>query len=283
MYSTIQNSKLSAKICTKGAELISLQNSDSKEYIWEGNPSFWGKHSPVLFPIVGSLKGNQFTYNEIAYQLSRHGFARDCDFQIVSQTSSTIIFSLHSDSNTLKVYPFKFELQIQYKLDENELFIRYKIKNNDENTIPFSIGGHPAFALTKPFENYTLEFEKEEKLLAYSLENDLLSDKTFLISSTNKKVPLTYSLFKNDALIFKKLNSKRISILENNFPIVHFKFHDFPNFGIWTKNNAPFICLEPWMGYSDTVGSSGNILEKEGIQFLDLKKTFECQFSIEIV
>lgn len=283
MITTISNSKLIAKINSKGAELISLQNQNNKEFIWDGNPEFWGKHSPVLFPIVGTLKNNSYSFDAKTYHLSRHGFARDSNFEIVTRTESHVLFSLQSDSTTKSVYPFNFELQVSYSLLENELFIGYKIINNDKIEIPFSIGGHPAFALTEKFEDYSLAFDQAENLVSYQLENDLLSDKTFVIPIEKNKLPLTYSLFEKDALIFKKLNSKQISILENNSPILHFKFDDFPNFGIWTKNNASFICLEPWLGYSDTFNCSGNITEKEGIQFLGSKKTFDCQFSIEIV
>jgi len=283
LITTISNSTIKASINTKGAELISLQNQNNKEFIWEGNPEYWGKHSPVLFPIVGTLKNNSYTFDSETYHLSRHGFARDSEFEIIIKTETQVVFSLQSTASTRKLYPFEFELQISYTVFENELIIGYKIINNDAIEMPFSIGGHPAFALSKKFEAYSLAFEYSENLVSYQLENDLLSDKTCIIPMENNKLPLTYSLFENDALIFKKLQSKRISILENNIPILHLKFDDFPNFGIWTKNNAPFICLEPWLGYSDTSNCSGSIIEKEGIQFVDSKTTFECQFSIEIV
>ena len=283
LTTTISNAILTAKINSKGAELISLLNNYQREYIWEGNPVFWGKHSPVLFPIVGTLKNNSFRFHDKTYELSRHGFARDYEFKIVHESQKQVVFSLQSNRETKKLYPFDFELQISYTLKENELVIGYKIINNDEVTMPFSIGGHPAFALPLNFENYAIAFEDEENLVSYTLENDLLSDKTVAIPIQDKKLPLTYSLFEKDALIFKKLNSKRISILENNVAILHFKFNGFPNFGIWTKNKASFICLEPWLGYSDTKNTTGNIIEKEGIQHVEPKKTFDCSFSIEIV
>jgi galactose mutarotase-like enzyme len=115
------------------------------------------------------------------------------------------------------------------------------------------------------------------------LENDLLSEKTQLIPIINGILPLSYSLFDEDALLFKTLKSNQIQILENNIPFLNFKFKDFPNFGIWTKKNAPFICLEPWFGYADSFDSSGNIIEKEGIQLLEQNSTFECDFSVEIL
>ena len=135
----------------------------------------------------------------------------------------------------------------------------------------------------KNFENYALEFETDETLEYYPLENDLLSNQSLKIHLEEKTLPLTYLLFENDALVLKKLNSNSILLKENNLPVLNFSFKDFPNFGIWTKINAPFICLEPWVGYADTIKSSGNILEKEGIALLEPKKNDTFTFSITIL
>ena len=284
LKTTISNSELAATINHKGAELISLRKiSSNKEYIWEGNPVYWGKHSPILFPIVGTLKDNSYTYKNNTYQLSRHGFARDMDFNLISYKESEVIFSLQSTGLTKESFPFEFELRVIYTLHNSEILVRYQIINNDVDKMPFSIGGHPAFALSKNFEDYSLQFETNEELTSCQLENDLLSEKTKQIALFENRMPLTYSLFENDALIFKELKSKQIQILENGIPIVNFTFNDFPNFGIWTKINAPFICLEPWVGFSDVSNATGNILEKEGIQILDSNSSKEFNFSIEIL
>jgi galactose mutarotase-like enzyme len=283
LTTTISNSNLTAQINHFGAELFSLKNHENQEYIWEGNPVFWGKHSPILFPIVGTLKNNSYHYEKAEYQLSRHGFARDMEFKLRNKSESSVTFSLTSSEESRKVYPFDFELQIIYTLAENKLIIGYNIINNDYCVMPFSIGAHPAFALPKPFEDYSLAFEYPETLTSFELENDLLSDKSTTIKMIDNQVPLTYLLFEKDALIFKKLESKNITILENKNPLLRVKFDNFPNLGIWTKSNAPFLCIEPWIGYSDTVYSTGNILEKEGIQLLEAKKSLQCNFSIEIL
>jgi galactose mutarotase-like enzyme len=283
LTTTISNSNLTAQINHFGAELFSLKNRQNKEYIWEGNPAFWGKHSPILFPIVGTLKNNSFHYKESEYHLSRHGFARDMEFELIEKLENSATFSLISSEESRKVYPFDFELQICYSLEENKLNIDYKVINKNDAIMPFSIGAHPAFALPKPFESYALLFEHNEILTSYELENDLLSDNFSTIEMIDNQVPLNYSLFEKDALIFKKLQSKSIMILENQNPLLRVRFDDFPNLGIWTKSNAPFLCIEPWLGYSDTVHSTGNILEKEGIQLLEAKKSLECNFSIEIL
>ena len=284
MKVSISNQYLIAQINLKGAELFSLQNNSTKEeFIWEGNPNFWGKHSPILFPIVGTLKNNSFKHNNQKHELSRHGFARDLDFQIKNKTKSSVCFSLTSNEYTKSKYPFDFELLISYHLIDNELKIAYTIINNGNEIVPFSVGGHPAFSLNGKFENYALEFEVNETIKSYLLKEDLLSNEYEEIELKNKKLPLTYSLFENDAMIIKKMQSKEISILKDDIPILKFKFNDFPNFGIWTKVGAPFICLEPWVGYSDTFETSGNIFEKEGIQILEANSEKKYTFSITIL
>ena len=284
MTTTISNSEVIAIINHKGAELISfISNGSKKEFIWNGNPEFWGKHSPILFPIVGTLKNNSYIYKGKLFQMSRHGFARDMNFNLLYNSESEAAFSIVSNGETNKLYPFSFELQIIYTLHKSEIQISYKVFNHGHNTMLYSIGGHPALSLPNQFENCSLKFYPSENLVSYELENDLLSDKKTAITLNENVLPLTYSLFEKDALIFKELKSKQIQLLENNTPILNFKFKDFPNFGIWTKMKAPFICLEPWAGYSDLVNANGNIEEKEAIQKLESKTSKEYSFSIEIL
>jgi len=283
LNTTISNSQISASIKHAGAELFSLKNNQNKEFIWEGNPDFWGKHSPVLFPIVGTLKNNTYTINGTEYQLPRHGFARDMEFQLIEKTENSAVFSLEYNDETLKKYPFSFELQLIYILKESTLDIEYKVINKGESKMPFSIGAHPAIALPEAFENYTLDFEESEVLEYYILENDLISNKTKILESNDSLVPLNYKLFENDALIFKTLKSNSLTILENSKPYLKVAFEDFLSLGIWTKENAPFICIEPWLGYSDTAENSGALFEKEGILVLDANQTFRAKFSLQIL
>jgi galactose mutarotase-like enzyme len=280
---TLSNSQISVEIKTLGAELCSVKNKLNREFMWEGNPNFWDKHSPILFPIVGTLKNNTFYHNNTKYILTRHGFARDMEFTLVEKTENSATFSIQSNSETLLNYPFEFELQIQYTLINTTVEIDYKVVNKDNSEIPFSIGAHPAFALPSNFEDYSLDFEKVEPLEYTLLENDLVSQQTEKIHTDTNRVPLTYELFKRDALIFKKLQSNSLSIIEKGKPILKVHFEDFPSLGIWTKVGAPFICIEPWFGYSDTTESNGNLFEKEGVIFLETNDTFQAKFSIEIL
>ncbi len=283
MTTTISNTKLSASINSLGAELCSLKDSKGKEYIWEGNPAFWGKHSPILFPIVGTLKNNSYRYNGTEYHLSRHGFAREMEFKLVEQSENSATFSIQTTEETLTKYPFDFELQISYTLTETALDIEYKVVNNGISPMPFSIGAHPAFAFSADFEQYSISFDQEEPLEYYLLENDLISNTTKKLAVEHRKTPLNYALFENDALIFKTLKSNGLTILENSKPLLKVNFEGFPSLGIWTKKYAPFLCIEPWFGYSDTEENSGDLFQKEGILVLEAKESFRSKFSIEIL
>jgi len=280
----LENKNFSISINTKGAELNSFKNQIvNKEYIWEGNPEFWGKHSPILFPIVGALKNDSYYYNDKKYNLSRHGFARDFEFEVIEKTDLSATFSLRENDETLQKYPFQFELQIKYLLTENKLVIIYHIKNNSKAEMPFNIGAHPAFALPKNFTKYSLEFEKQEELITHELENNLFSGTTRTIALDKTNLPLNYSLFEKDALVFKTLKSKSVKILENGNPFLKVNYEDFGSLGIWTVKNAPFICIEPWIGFADDASSNGDLFDKKNIKILEENSSFEASFSIEIL
>ena len=283
MNTTISNQYLTAQFNQKGAELVSLK-SNKREFIWDGDPAFWGKHSPVLFPIVGTLKNNQFLHNHRFYHLTRHGFARDLDFEIVEKKDDEIVFKFIYTHETLQFYPFRFVFFIIYKLQNNQLITTFRVNNLDVVDLPFSVGAHPAFALPSQFNHYDLIFEVNEILESYQLHNDLISNQTKpIFLDENAQLSLNYEMFKDDALIFKRLKSKKITILENKIPLLSVAFNDFPHLGLWTKMNAPFICIEPWLGYSDTENSNGDLFEKEGICILKPKEVKELNYSIEIL
>ena len=283
MTTTISNSILTTEIKHLGAELCSLKDNLNKEYIWNGNPDFWGKHSPVLFPIVGTLKNNTYQHNDSEYHLSRHGFAREMEFKLIEKQENSAVFSLTASEETKEKYPFDFDLHLIYSLENKTLKIEYKVFNKGESKMPFSIGAHPAFDLPNNFENYSLAFEEKDSLDYYLLEEGLISNTTNELTLDKNQLHLNYKLFENDALVFKNIKSKSVTILENSKPLLKVNYTDFPDLGIWTPPTAPFICIEPWFGYSDTVDKSGLLLDKEGIQVLEANEAFHSVFSIEIL
>jgi galactose mutarotase-like enzyme len=282
MEFNIQNQNISVKFNSLGAEIQSIIKDDYN-YIWTIDAQYWNKTSPVLFPIVGSLRNNSYTLYDKKYTLARHGFARDYDFNINQRTDSSITFSLVQNETTLAKYPFEFELQITYTLEKNKLIILYCITNNAAGKMPFNIGGHPAFTIDKPFDDYSLLFEKEGQLITHELQDGLLSGNASTISLIENRLPLSYSLFEKDALIFKNINSNFVTLYRKDDPILRIEMKNFPHLGVWTKKNGSFLCIEPWLGYTDSTTSNGDIFQKESIQILAPKASFTSSFTIEII
>lgn len=281
MKTIIKNKNYSASIKHLGAELETFIK-DNINYIWTIDEQYWNKTSPVLFPIVGRLKNDSYTLNGKEYKLPRHGFARDYEFEVIEKSENEVIFSFSENKETLVLFPFEFELQIKYTLEENKLTISYKVINHSNEKMPFNIGAHPAFSMDGDFEKYSLQFNIDERFKTHHLENELFDGKSTLIESKNGLIPLKYSLFENDALVFKHLQSNEVNVLKNNNPYLKVSFDSFPFLGIWTKQNAPFLCIEPWFGHADETTSDGNIHNKKSIQVLNSEAIFQCSFHIEI-
>ena len=281
MIITLSNTKISASINTIGAELIQLEK-DNKNYIWTVDETYWNKTSPILFPIVGRLKNDTYSIENKTYELPRHGFARNFEFQIVNQTESSVVFVLENNSETLKNYPFEFQLQLEYKLVGNELIMKYSVENKSKVSMPFSIGAHPAFTIEDSFSDYSLKFNQTEEFISYELDNEQFSNSFRKINSENGQINLNYSLFEKDALVFKHLQSNKLTLLKKNEPVFSVQFEGFPYLGIWTKPNAPFLCIEPWCGLADNVNHNGNIFEKEGINLLHPQEIFSRRIKITL-
>jgi galactose mutarotase-like enzyme len=273
MIITISNSQLTATINTLGAELISLVKNN-KNYIWNIDETYWNKTSPVLFPIVGRLKYDSYSFNEKTYQLPRHGFARNMEFTFDKKSDSQVIFELNETEETKAIYPFSFKLLMAYTLMENELVIEYFVRNQSDEVLPFSIGAHPAFAISDKLENYSLQFNAADTFETHHLENESFIGKTTLVDTKNNAIALNYALFEKDALVFKQLNSNEVTLKNNDKAILKVNYEHFPYFGIWTKQNAPFLCIEPWCGLADTINHNGNLEEKEGINHLPAGEDF---------
>lgn len=281
MEVVIKKQNIEAVINTKGAELFSLKK-DGKNYIWGINSDFWNKTSPILFPIVGALKNNEYQFLNKTYQLPRHGFARDLEFEIINKNEDFVTFSLKSSEKTLEVYPFQFELKISYTLEEEKLIVKYEVINLSEEKMYYSIGAHPAFCVDANFDEFSLVFDEEKELETYKLDKDLFSGKTEKVALRGKKLPLNYNLFAKDALVFKNSVTQSLTLIKNNNPVLKVEFSDFPYLGIWTKENAPFLCIEPWLGIADNIDSSGDLTQKEGINSLEPNTEKSASWSIEL-
>jgi galactose mutarotase-like enzyme len=282
MIVTISNATLSATINTLGAELMSIVKNN-KNYIWTVDETYWNKTSPVLFPIVGRLKNDSYTFNSKTYHLARHGFARNMEFTFDKKSDSQVIFELNETEETKAIYPFNFKLIITYTLIENELVIEYFVRNQSDEVLPFSIGAHPAFAISDKFENYSLQFNAADNFETHHLENESFNGKTTLVETRNNVIALNYALFEKDALVFKQLNSDEVILKNKENAILKVNFDHFPYLGIWTKENAPFLCIEPWSGLADAINHNGNLEDKEGMNHLPVGENFLRTMRIEIL
>lgn len=284
----LENSHLKIAVDSHGAELKSIFNkTNQQELLWHADTEFWGKSSPVLFPIVGTLKDGVYIYQGKEYHLPRHGFARDYDFTVKLISDAQLIFSLESTEETLKIYPFVFNLQIIYTLNDNSLQVAYKVENlSADKAMCFSLGAHPAFKVGKKaedFNNYSLLFNKDQELKANLLNNGFLTTAKHNVHLNNKKLPLDYRLFENDALVLLDMKSDKIVLInEKDEPVLNFIFENFPYFGLWTVKDSGFICLEPWAGISDFENHNQLIEIKAGINILQPNKVWSASLSISI-
>ena len=282
MIYEIHNDQLAVAVTTKGAELQSIINKENGlEYLWTGDAKFWSKKSPVLFPVVGGLKNEQYKFKEKPYQLNRHGFAREMEFEMIDKKEDLIVFLLKANEETLKKYPFQFSFFITYSLQNNELITTYKVENNGTGKMYFSVGAHPAFKVPlvndTSFEDYFLLFETFENADRWPLSAEgLIETNATPFFNNQEKIKLTKELFYKDALVFKNLKSKTISIISDktNFGI-KVSYNNFPFMGIWSAKDADFVCIEPWCGIADSVNATGNIEEKEGINSIEHYESFE--------
>lgn len=288
MKKELINKYLCVTVKDQGAEITSIKDNQKREYIWQADPSVWGRHAPVLFPIVGKLNNNKYLHLGKTYQLNQHGFARDMAFSFVRESEAELSCRLLPTPKTMEAYPFDFMLEIHYRLVQNSVEVSYEVTNNDSQVMPFSIGGHPAFSLNlgsnDKIEDYYIEFEQPETADTLHLDhNSLLSDETERVLTDESVIPLTQDLFSRDALIFLNLTSKKVSLksLKHNYSVT-VNFSDFPFLGIWAKPGAKYICIEPWHGHVDPAGKDGILMNKPGIIRLAPGGIFKCSYTIEI-
>jgi galactose mutarotase-like enzyme len=287
---TIENQELKVSIDSKGAEIQSLFHKFHElEYMWSGDPAFWGKHSPLLFPIVGTLKGNTYYYGGKAYSLPRHGFARDREFAVETQRADAITFLLQSDEQTRAVYPFEFELRVGYRLVSNKVATTYQIRNPSSEPMYFSIGGHPAFRVPlipgTEYTDYYLEFDGVEETPRWPISKDgLIERKPIPLLEDTAVLPLRKELFAKDALVLKHPISAGVTLRSGGSDRrLRMDYPGFPFLGIWAALNADFVCIEPWCGIADSVDSDQQLVDKAGINLLEAGGVFQRTWTASLL
>ena len=290
MNFNISNSHLQVSILSKGTEISSIKSIlTGVEYMWQANPSIWGSHAPVLFPAIGSFKNDICTIDGKIYAIPKHGFIRHNENLVLKDRTETALhFLLNYSDKTLDLFPYKFRFHISFELHGNKLVVSHEVENLDNKEIHFSLGAHPAFNCPinsgEQYSDYYLEFAENENAETTVLSAaGLITDQTRPVLNNAKTINLHPTLFDDDALIFKKLKSRKVSLKSRKSQqVLTVRYSDFKYLGIWAKPNAPFVCIEPWLGIADHENTDGDYLKKDGLITLPKGEVFEAEYSIEI-
>lgn len=278
---TVKTNELEIKISTLGAELQSVKSKNGEEFLWEGDPAVWSGKAPILFPICGGLKEDRYTLSGKEYSLSKHGFLKKSEFEVEELSENSVVMLFKSNEETKKVYPFDFEFRAVFEAFENRLDICYKIKNLSSCEMYYSVGAHEAYACPEGIEEYTVKFSEKENLDASVLQGNLLSDEFVRIAENTDLLPLKKEYFEIDALVFKKIKSRGVSLIKNNSTKrIDVSFDDFCYLLLWHAYNSKYMCIEPWTGIPDVCGSTFDLEKKEGITKLSPENEDNIKHSI---
>jgi galactose mutarotase-like enzyme len=267
---SLKSSELSAEINPLGAQLSVLRDAHGRELLWNGDPAVWAGRAPILFPIVGTLAGGRYRLGSSSYPLSRHGFARGRLFQVLEVAASSALFRLQADADTLKVYPFQFQLDVSIALNGPTVSVRSSVRNLGNEDMPASIGYHPGFRWPLPYgqprASHFIEFATDEGPSIRRLDGSgLVAAERQPTPVSQRRLPLQDSLFENDVVIFDDIRSRAVTYGSDKGPRIRLGFPDARFLGLWTRPGAGFICIEPWHGISDEAGFAGDFREKWGV------------------
>ncbi len=280
---TLKNDCLTVLVSPLGAELKSIIK-DNTQRLWQGDPAWWNGQAPLLFPICGCLSEGRYLYKGVSYNLPMHGFGRSSVFEIESVDNTKAVFLLKSDIETLKVYPFEFELRVIYELKENRISITYVVINKTDGEMYFSVGSHEAYNCEGKTEDYEMFFEKNEPLVNYLLDGPLLNGKTEDMVYVNGALTFTDEKFRElDTYIFLNTESKKVTLRKKGSDkSISVEFPGIDNLLIWKEPGSEFFCIEPWCGLPDYVGELKEISQKPAINKLEKNAVFQQTHTIII-
>ncbi len=288
----LKKGSMTAVCEARGAELTSLRDGDGVEHIWQGDPAYWAGRNPVLFPIVGSLRGDTVDIGGQSCQMGRHGFARRSDFALTERGEDFAAFTLRENGDTLRQFPFPFSLEVRHTLLEDGFSTAFTVVNTGDAPMPFCIGAHTGFCCPllpgERFEDYKLVFEQREDAWAIPLRDGLVDDGAApRFRLEDGAIPLSYLPFdREDTLIFDGLRSKEVSLVHGGTGRgVKVRFDGFPMLAFWTPphKNAPFICIEPWHGCAALIGESGRFEDKRHCVTLGPGEKKRLEYTVTLV
>lgn len=294
----IKSNELTVQFQTFGGALSSIKDKDGVEYLWQGDPTYWSGQAPVLFPICGSIRDDQYLYlsddqKELTGKIPRHGLVRKKEFELVSQTNDSVTFAIEDDEGMYQNYPYHFRLEITYTVTSKKIRTQYHVTNKETaKEMPYFIGGHPGFNCPlfddEVYEDYYLEFEKAETctvpkpfpetgMLDFQDRSDWLKNQ--------KELDLNYDLFSYDAVTLDDLASHSVSLLSRKHDKgLKLDFKEFPNLIVWsTLNKSPFLALEPWSGLSTSLEEGNHLEDKKNVRILNPGQIDQIGFDIEIL
>lgn len=285
----IKNNHLTLTFSTLGAELQSIMDADGKEYLWQADPAFWNRHSPLLFPIVCGLWEDTYRLQGKEYRLGRHGFARDTEFKVIAKGDSQVIFALHDSPETMNDYPFHFNLSVSYKLRDNKVHVVWHVENTDDKPIFFQIGGHPAFNVPgllpgEPLKG-RLKFDNAEPIRLFgNIGGCIDKGRREQVETEDGVWAFTQESFKDDAVIFDHSQIKHVELLNPNGETEVTLDFKTPAVGIWSPygKEAPFVCIEPWYGIHDWAEYDGDFRDKHLMNKLLPGASFMSEYVITI-
>lgn len=286
MEYVLKYDELEIVINSRGAEEEHLYYK-GKDYMRKRD-SFWNRKAPILFPIVGKLKDLKTYINGDLFSMPPHGFIRDMEFELFKQEDNRVILYHSFNEETLRVYPYKFQLYVEYRIEGKRLKVRLNVVNRGKENMYFNIGGHPGFNMpiydTDKFEDYSLIFEEEENFDAPTVEDNgtLNFDKTIPYRNI-KKINLDYKYFEVDAIVIPNIKSKRVKLVNKDGKGILFKYKNFNTLAIWTRPNAPFVCLEPWRGYADKYNCDYDFMKKDDLVCLRADESYTFGYDILIL
>lgn len=281
MIYNIENNDFSLTVKEMGAELNSFKSKKTGfEFIWGGNTDIWYGQSPILFPIIGRLLDDKYRLNDKEYTMPKHGIVRKKPFKLIDKTENSLKFIQSDDEESLKEYPYHFDLIVEFKITDNGLSVSHTVVNKNDCIMYYSFGAHPAFNCE--IGDY-LEFSENEELLTERIDHDsILIEEKFPVNIDGNKLTITKNLFDDDALILSGYKSQAISLKSNNHNrVVKFNF-DSPLLGIWAKPGAPYVCIEPWWGVNDNYDKKDDLSQKRGIMALNPNEEKSFNWNIEI-
>ncbi len=263
---TIKSDALTVKISTLGAEIQSVIDSNGVERMFDANPAWWKSHAPILFPVAGGLKDDEYMLDGKAYTMPKHGFAKYREFQVESATDTRAVFLLAGDAAHDDGFPFEYELRVKYVLHGNRLEVNYIVNNIDNQTMYYGVGGHEAYSTPEGIESYRVVFDEKESLKSNVLHGNLLGHETIDLTEDSNVLPLKYDYFAVDAIVLRNVNSRGVTLRSDlHDRAIRVEFPGFDYLLFWTKPNAPYICIEPWCNFQDWVDTDKDITKKPGI------------------